>query len=334
MFASMEHTPHTDVSYMGAYSKDSTQLVNRITRHGTEDSVYLESDFSSNDMTQLEDVHLLEMEWLQRFGAPAWLTALMHVANKFRATSYKHKVKVQIENQLPTGAQSTTFRNSLWNASISYCFALRMKLDADVLLLGDDNLMHIYSSVTRKRQALRRAYEHVTRMAGMVAEVKVRSHLSECEFLSKQFLPDGSSFVMAPKLGKSIARFNVRATSNEAISDREYIAGKSLSYAYEFRYVGPLSRMFLLKFLEMEVDDPALDALGWNAKGAFLRLGTGGIMSAIDRAHSISFDDMTKFYHWRYNLLAPEVVALVAKTLFGDRDLDPGEIGYITSDFT
>jgi len=44
----------------------------------------VESDFSSNDMTQLEDVHLLEIVWLSRFGAPKWLTSLMHVANGFK----------------------------------------------------------------------------------------------------------------------------------------------------------------------------------------------------------------------------------------------------------
>lgn len=333
MFASLEHAPHSNVSYMGAYSKDTPQLVERITRHGTPDSVYVESDFSSNDMTQLEDVHLLEIAWLSRFGAPKWITALMHVANKFRATNFKHRVRATVRNQLPTGAQSTTFRNSLWNASINYWFSQRMNCEGDCLILGDDMLMRLDHCKARSRRAIRREYEYVTKLAGMRGEVKVHKHLSQCEFLSKQFVPDGSSFVLVPKLGKAIARFNVRASKNEAITDREYIAGKALSYAYEFRYLRPVSRLFLLKYVDTEVDNPALDALGWNAKGAFLRLGVDGIVAAIDRAHTISRDDMTVFYHWRYGLLISDVISLVAKTLFGDRDLMPGELGFVVSDF-
>jgi hypothetical protein len=318
--------------YMGAYSKQAPELVDFIHRHGTSDTVYVESDFSSNDMTQLEDVHLLELEWLSRFGAPVWLTALMHVANRFRATSHKHRVKAVVTNQLPTGAQSTTFRNSLWNASINFCWASEHGFLGDVLILGDDMLMRLDNPKFR-RQALRRSYEYVTKRAGMKAVVSVRRHLSECEFLSKQFIPDRASFVMAPKLGKGLARFNVRATSNEAVSDREYIAGKALSYAYEFRFVGPVSRLFLLRFAQCEIDDPHLDALGWNAKGAFLQLGTSGVIRAIDTARSASRDDITRFYHYKYALTCLDVVDLVTKILFGDRHLDSAEAGFVLADF-
>jgi len=334
MFSCFEHeTSGKGPSYMGAYAKQSPALVERIHRAGTDKSVYVESDFSSNDMTQLEDVHLLEIAWLARFGAPKWLTSLMHVANAFKGTSHKHKVKAVIKNQLPTGSQSTTFRNSMWNASINYCWALEHDHEGDVLILGDDMLMRLDNPGCR-RQQVRRSYEYVCKLAGMDAKVLVRKHLSECEFLSRQFLPDDrGSFVMAPKLGKAIARFNVRASSNEALSDDEYIAGKALSYAFEFRFVRPICNLFLLKFAEFEIEEPRLDALGWNAKGQFLALGYSGIEASIDAARSISRDSMTQFYHWRYSLTATDVIELVTKLLFGDRDLEPGEIGFITSDF-
>jgi len=332
MFSAMEFTPGK-TSFMGAYAKDSEHLVERIHRHGTKDSVYLESDFSSNDMTQLEDVHLLEMLWLQRFGAPTWITALMHVANKFKATSHKHKVRATVRNQLPTGAQSTTFRNSLWNASIYSCFAMRMGVASDTLLLGDDNLSRIDEACTFKRQALRRAFEHVCRLAGMQVTVKINKHLSECEFLSKHFIPVGSSFVMAPKLGKAIARFNVRATSNEAVPDREYIAGKALSYAYEFRHVPLISHLFLTKYALADIPNPSFDSLGWNARGAFLRHGIDGVISRIESCLTATYDDVTVFYHTRYNLHAFEVKRVVAKVLFGDHHLQQGEFGNLHVDF-
>jgi hypothetical protein len=331
MFHAFEHYPSQDgVHFMGAYSKQAPDLVKRIHRHGTSDSVYVESDFSSNDMTQLEDVHLLEILWLTRFGAPAWLTALMHVANRFRATSFKHRVKAVVRNQLPTGAQSTTFRNSLWNSSICYSWCMKFGYEGDVLILGDDMLMRLDNPKSR-RQQLRRSYEYQSKLAGMRGEVVVHKHLSECTFLSKEFIPNGSSFVLAPRLGKAIARFNVRATSNEAVSDREYLAGKALSYAYEFRHISCVSRLFLLKYAEAEIDNPSLDALGWNAKGAFLRSGYAGIMSAIASARGASRDDITRFYHWKYNLTCTDLINLVSRTIFGDKDLDPVGMQFVVA---
>jgi len=335
MFSSMEYEQHDQgVRYLGAYSKESSQLVDFITRTPTSESMFVESDFSSNDMTQLEDVHLLEIRWLQRFGAPLWLTALMHVANKFKATSHKHKLKVQVENQLPTGAQSTTFRNSMWNASINYTWVKKHGLTGSVLLLGDDMLMRC-DNIKWRKSSIRRSYEFVTKLAGMKAEVAVRHHLSECTFLSKQFLPFGSSFAMAPKYGKAVARFNVRATSNEGVSDEKYLAGKALSYAYEFRYVGPIKNLFILKFAELEVDAEAisLDGLGWNARGAFLRHGIGGVLEKVSSCPSVSRDEMTQFYYYKYSLTATDVIQLVHKLLFGVEDLDPVSMGFITSDW-
>lgn len=334
MFQCFDHVDDSGgVHYMGAYAKQTPELTARITRHATAQTMFLESDFSSNDMTQLEDVHMLEIQWLRHFGAPAWITALMHVANSFRAVSYKHKIKAKISNQLPTGAQSTTFRNSLWNATINYAFCLKHNLRGDCLILGDDMLFRCDNPFSKRRRNLRREYEHIVKLAGMDGKVAVYDHLSECSFLSKQFIMTDNGYVMAPKLGKALARFNVRASSNEAVSDSSYIAGKALSYAFEFRFVRPISRCFLLRYAMEECDDPSLDGLGWNAKGAFLRLGVEGVLSAIDNARTCSRADMTRFYHWRYGMTATDVILKTHAFLFGDRDLEPDEVGFLTSDF-
>jgi len=122
MFSAFKQDTLSDVQRMGAYAEDTPALVAHITANSQPGCIYLESDFSSNDMTQVKDVHMLEVAWLERFGAPKWLTALMLVANSFRVSSRKHRVKASIENQLPTGAQSTTFRNTMWNLTLNYVF--------------------------------------------------------------------------------------------------------------------------------------------------------------------------------------------------------------------
>jgi hypothetical protein len=324
------------VNYKGAYSANSDELATFINRYGTDKSVYIESDFSSNDMTQVRDVHILEVKWLERFGAPKWLTGLMLHANSFAVSSMAHAVRARIRNQLPTGAQSTTFRNSLWNMTINYAFCKRSGAIGDVLILGDDMLMRNDNPRSTRAQQLRRDYEHVSRLACMKVTVKVRKHLSECEFLSKNFVMTSYGFVLVPKLGKAIARFNARASENEAISDSEYLAGKSLSYAYEFRHCPVIARMFVERYNQLhdQTKEVSLDALGWNAKGSFLALGTAGILQQINTVkHVMTRDDMTRFYHWKFDLTATDVIELLLATLFGEEDLDEAGCSRILEDF-
>jgi len=54
-----------------AYKADSQELADFVTRHATPESCFVESDFSSNDMTQVRDVHLLEVRWLRSRCAPS-----------------------------------------------------------------------------------------------------------------------------------------------------------------------------------------------------------------------------------------------------------------------
>lgn len=328
-----ENSP-TKVNYKGAYKASTQSLADYIERHGTKNSVFIESDFSSNDMTQLRDVHLLEVAWLQQLGAPMWLTSLMLIANEYMVSNYKHSIRGKVSNQLPTGAQSTTFRNSMWNASINHAFALDVKARGDVLILGDDMLMR-YDNCVSRRQQVRRRYERIVQLAGMIGKVSVRSTLAECEFLSKQFIPVGARHVMVPKLGKAIARFNARASTNEAVSDRLYIAGKALSYAYEFRAAPSLSRAFLLRYVQASPNgEVSLDGLGWNAKGAFLDLGVKGVLAALDNVKLFAnLDCLTAFYHRRYSLTYTDVYAVVLNMLFGSQDLSDEMVGQLISDW-
>jgi hypothetical protein len=323
------------VNYKGAYKASSQELADFITRYDSGESIYIESDFNSNDMTQVRDVHILEVKWLRKLGAPLWVTGLMLHANSFAVTARKFAVAARVTNQLPTGAQSTTFRNSVWNMSINYSFCLRHGFIGDTLVLGDDMLMRLDNPWKSRTRCIRRAYEHVCTLARMRATVVVRRHLSECSFLSKNFIMTSHGFVMVPKFGKAVARFNARASSNEAVSDRAYLAGKALSYSYEFRHCPPISRSYYERYLQLVPEGGiSLDGLGWNAKGNFLDLGVKGIVRAIQTVtHVTSRDDMTRFYHWKYDLTSTDIILLLLASLFGEDDLDEATAGRIVEDF-
>jgi hypothetical protein len=322
-------------NYLGAYGATTEELVSFINRAGGDSTVYIESDFSSNDMTQVQDVSLLEIMWLRRFGAPLWVTGLLLHANSFNAVSHKYGVRVRVTNQLATGAQSTTFRNTLWNMTINHAFCLRVGAHMDSLVLGDDNTARYDNPFSSKAKNIRREYEHVCKLACMDAEVKVVKFLSQTTFLSKHFIPTATSYVMVPKLGKAVGRFNARASANEAVSDEAYLAGKALSYSYEFRHCPPISRMFMMKFERLCPDGVlSLDGISWNAKDAFVRYGVSGVLDRIKSVCAVcTRDDMNVFYYSMYSMTASDVIDLVMAVLFRHDDIDEAMCLRVLEDF-
>lgn len=73
---------------------------------------------------------------------------------------------------------------------------------------------------------------------------------------------------MVPLIGKALFRFNARANRNQDVSDDEYMAGKSLSYAYEFRHIGYLRDAFLSRFsrCNVSIQQLRLHDLTWFSK--------------------------------------------------------------------
>lgn len=322
-------------NFLGAYGTTTEELVSFINRSGGPSSIYIETDFSSNDMTQVKDVHLLEIMWLRRFGAPLWLTGLLLHANSFSAINHKFGIRLRVENQLATGAQSTTFRNSFWDMSICEAFCIRTGARMDSLVLGDDNTSRYDNPFSSKPKNIRREYEHVCRLARMDAKVKVHKHLASATFLSKHFIPTATSYVMVPKFGKAIARFNARATQNESVSDDSYLAGKALSYSYEFRHCPPISRAFMEKYNRLCPDgDVSLDGISWNAKDVFVRYGVSGVKQRVKSVVEVcTRDDMNAFYYSMYSLTCTDIIDIIFKILFFDEDIDVSMCERILEDF-
>jgi len=337
MFNAMKEDPARDgVRYHGGYKCTPHEIVEFIEEASPVGAVYIESDFSSNDMKQVHDVHLIEIMWLLRFGAPKWLSSLMIVANTIRVSNRKHGVLGLVKNQLPTGAQSTTFRNTLWNSTINYCFMLRINGKGRTLVLGDDMTQRLDNPFSSRKKNIRREYEHVAKLAHMEAKVKVHRQLSQSTFLSRNFLPTPNGHVMVPLLGKTLGRFNVRATSNEGVSDKVYLAGKALSYAYEFRYVPSIAKIFYGRYLDLTSEGlVGLLDLGWFAKGAFLRYGVDGVARRVFQPErTCDVAAMTCFYEPRTGLFGSEIVKLVHDIVHGSDDLDETRLGGLVADFS
>lgn len=182
-----------------------------------------------------------------------------------------------------------------------------------------------------------KAYEGLAKEAQMVARVKVHSGLVDATFLSRLFVPtqDGM-YLTVPLIGKAIGRFNMRANANESVSDAMYFAGKSVGYAYEFRFCPPLRDVFLERF-SAEWDNvvaeggtkinPSTLEIGWQARSAGVTL--ANIKEKIFSSRVLTFFECHRFTLYRYGLDFYDVVDLFTRVILTDREDDDTTTGRI-----
>ena len=232
------------IPFLLAYKQHTPEVVSFLEDGGVKSCI--EADFSANDKTQVKDIQEMEIELMQRLGAPGWFIDLHKSTNKFLASNTKYGVSAVVENMLPSGATDGTFRNSFLNLSIFYAWAKKYKVKARVAILGDDMLAVLDRRVRRAAYH----YEQVARMAKMSAKCTTGRHLHNMHFLSKHFVPvmrGAQHHVMLPFIGKVLAKFNTRPNCNQGVTDDEYMAGKSLSHCYEFRFCHVLRDLFVAR---------------------------------------------------------------------------------------
>jgi hypothetical protein len=218
----------------------------------------VEGDFSRNDREQRKSVHLLYSMWLRKLGMPEWYVKLEEQLSVFTVQSRQFGLWACIMNQLPTGATITTPRNSAYNLTMFAVACHRQQLRARALILGDDILAR-----TSGIMDLQRWVTTVDEFR-MVLKAKAPTFNGQATFLSRRFIVDGVDRPCSlPLIGKAIARFNARGTSNSAVNDAVYMAGKSLSYAYEFRHVPCIRKFFLARFMMTKVDVASRLELTW-----------------------------------------------------------------------
>lgn len=241
-----------------AYSKKDTELADFLAGKAR----YFEGDFSANDRSQLSDVTLIFAHWLRLCGAPLWFRRFYKKNSlHFRVVSYDYGISADIQNQLATGRTDTTGRNTVWNLCLWYSFCKMNHISSTrATILGDD----IAVGTDEHGIDTKKWIEHC-KSAGMTLKAAERNFYCDLSFLSRFFVPKGEQNCMVPLIGKALCRFNARANRNEDISDDAYIAGKSLSYAYEFRHVAYLRDKYLRRYSStgVNIDELRLTDLTW-----------------------------------------------------------------------
>jgi len=312
--------------YHTSYRKTPCEYTHHLERK-TDNDFWIECDFSSNDKFQCADVQLIEVALMRVLGCPEWFVRLHMRTNTFKVKNSKHGITAKLHNQLPTGATDTTFRNTWWNLCILHASMIELKPQTVVaMVLGDDML----ARVTGKCRYVEKIYTSVASEALMEAKVIRHARLWTATFLSKFFVPAQSKHLTVPILGKALGRFNMRANKNQAVSDHEYMAGKSVGYAYEFRYFPTIRNIFLERFkyeFAFVADEKRklldVDAgLTWNAKAAGVTLHNITKKIVVPLENCLSDMDFTAFCIERYSLMGSDVTDLFEEVVLGTSNVD------------
>jgi hypothetical protein len=275
-----------EVAVCFAYGKKDTLISNFLAGDPFQDNFY-EGDFSSNDKTQVRDVREILGYWLFRSGAPPWFVSLyLTLSEKIPVVNREFGLAATITNQLATGATDTTARNTVWNLCqwYSYC-KKRLLTNTRVAILGDD----IAINCGRHHIEIDDWVHHCSQ-AQMILKASSRRFYCDLTFLSRFFIPANDGNCMVPLIAKALCRFNARANRNQAISDDQYMAGKCLSYAYEFRHVPFMVHFFIERFASLDVplNEIELADLTWFSKQDVTQV--QDVMSAI-QGETVLCDD-------------------------------------------
>jgi len=253
------------VNYMTAYKKSDTTLASHLT-HDPSLHETAEGDYSANDREQRSRVHLLYDAFLAKARMPQWFRTLLVSLETFTVQSRAYGLRATIHSQLPTGTTSTTPRNTWYNAIMFSVSCARQGIRGRAVVLGDDLLASIDRPIC--------CAIWTATVAKFKMKLKAKAPKLNCEatFLSKRLITACETPCMVPLIGKAIARFNARGIYCDAVSSSQYMAGKALSYAYEFRHVPFMRDFFLQRYEEEDASNLRLDDLTWSARTSDVNL--------------------------------------------------------------
>lgn len=228
---------------MFGYKKSGVQLMEHLLSDA-KCRLGLEGDYSRNDREQRSRVAYIIDAWLEKLNFdPETRRFMLEASEEYDVYAPLCGLKATLKHQLPTGTTATTFRNSAFNL-IMFAVAMQQQGVSNVrcVILGDDLLAASAQAVSCSE------WQNCVDRFKMVLKAASPTLDGKATFLSRRLCTLSPRPCLVPKIGKALARFNCRASNNDAISDDAYMAGKSLAHAYEFRHAPYLRDLFLQRF--------------------------------------------------------------------------------------
>jgi len=228
-----------------AYKKDDTYLCEHL-HVDPKCNVTVEGDFSANDREQVKEVgHDIIDAVLRKLNFDSYTRLWMIESNEeYNVYGFAAGIKATLKYQLPTGTTATTFRNSAFNAVMFAVAMSQQKVtNARCVILGDD-----IAAVLQQMISIKEWQNCVSRFQMKLKGQMHRELNGALTFLSRRLVANTPIPCLVPKIGKMLARFNVRACKNPAVTDDMFMAGKALAHAFEFRHAPQMAHLFLKRF--------------------------------------------------------------------------------------
>jgi len=263
----------------------------------------VESDMKNNDGSQSGAFRKYEGMFYKKLGAPDWFVREF-VKNKQVRVWTRYGIEATVVGQRWSGESTTTTGNSFVGMVLMLQSMKKAGVGKSVNIHGGDDYLGVIEGDTT---VVKEKIEQVVKSAGMTAEVVIPKSRDHGTFYRKRYVRDINSCLPVPQFGRVLAKLNIRANQNTNVNDRDYMAGKYMSAAYEHRFV-PMIRDLLLERASAMSDTPWFDVratkLAEMGKPEDIRMrirdgptvGLDAFSSFLDNVYGIGVDELVDVY--------------------------------------
>jgi len=214
----------------------------------------IESDMKNNDGSQSAEFRRPEAMFYYKLGAPKWFVKEFASNLSVRVWT-RYGISAQVEGQRWSGETTTTTGNSYVSMALMQAALEKACVTESTNIHGgDDYLGYVKGDVEKVKAGI----EAVTSVSGMKAEVVPQLGRHHATFYRKRYVRSTAGCRPVPQFGRVLAKLNLRANKNSEVNDRDYMAGKYYSAAFEHKHV-PGIRDLLVKTAEELSDKPFFD---------------------------------------------------------------------------
>jgi len=284
----------------------------------------VESDMTNNDGSQSEKFRKKEAMFYHKLGAPVWF--VREFAKNLRVRVWtRYGIVGTVEGERWSGETTTTTGNSYVSMALMQAGLKRACIEKSTNVHGGDDYLGFIDGDMEKFAA---GVKAVTTASGMEAVVVPQTGRHRATFYRKRYVNSTIGCRPVPQFGRVLAKINLRANRNTDVNDRDYMAGKYLSAAYEHRHV-PGLRDLLVSTSEALSGTPFLDQ---RASKLDEMGGIENIKAIVSRAPVHPVPEFSEFLNEVYGVGYDDLVDVYARVAqsavdFCDGWVKPGKDG-------
>jgi len=254
----------------------------------------VESDAKNNDGSQPKEIRKYEAMFYRKLGAPDWFVREFARTTKIQVWT-RYGICATVEGQRWSGETTTTTGNSYTHMALMQAALERASIEQSTNVHGgDDYLGYVQGDVNKFKDEIEKVFDDT----GMVAEVVPQLSRHYATFYRKRYVQGTIGCRPVPQFGRVLSKLNLRPNRNQQVNDRDYMAGKYLSAAYEHRHTPGLKEL-LVETSRRLSDNPYLDVRTSKLKEMG---GRENVQQIVERASTHSIADFTDFLQEVYGI--------------------------------